>query len=169
MPEDPLVHGTCAVELVAELARRGQTIATAESLTAGLAAATLAGVPGASAVLRGGLIVYATELKHTIAGVPEHILAADGPVAATTAEALAEGAAERCGATWGVGLTGVAGPDRQEGKAVGTVFAGFTGIGPTGARVAWTRALRIDGQRWEIRSQAVRAALAELLEAVRRQ
>ena len=169
MPDDPLVHGTCAAELVAELSRRGQTIATAESLTAGLAAATIAGVPGASAVLRGGLIVYATELKHTLAGVSEHSLAADGPVAATTAQALAEGAAERCGATWGVGLTGVAGPDQQDGKAVGTVFAGFTGIGPGGSRVAWTTALRLDGERWEIRSNAVRQALRELLEAVRRQ
>lgn len=166
---DPLVEGTCAADLVAELGRRGQSVATAESLTAGLVAATIAGVPGASAVLRGGVIVYATELKETLAGVPADVLAADGPVAATTALALAEGAVARCGSTWGVGLTGVAGPDRQDGKAVGTVFIGYAGIGPTGARVAWTSELRLAGERWEIRSGAVRAALAELLDAVRRQ
>ncbi|WP_024796774.1 CinA family protein [Tomitella biformata] len=169
MSADPLVAGTCAAELVAELAARGQSLATAESLTGGLVAATVAGVPGASAVLRGGVIVYATELKHTLAGVPADVLAADGPVAATTAQFLAAGAAERCGATWGVGLTGVAGPDRQDGKAVGTVFVGFAGIGPTGDRVAWTTELRLDGSRWEIRSGAVVAALRDLLEAVRRQ
>lgn len=169
MREDPLSGDTCAAELVAELAARGQTMATAESLTAGLAAATVAGVPGASAVLRGGLIVYATELKHTLAGVPAETLAADGPVAASTAAALAEGAASRCGATWGVGLTGVAGPSQQDGKRVGTVFIGFAGLGPTGDRVAWTSELHLGGERWAIRAGAVRAALMELLEAVRRQ
>ena len=164
---DPLAGQTCAPVLVAELARHGETIATAESLTAGLAAATIAGVPGASAVLRGGLIVYATELKHTLAGVSKQVLTEDGPVAASTALALAEGAATRCGATWGVGLTGVAGPDRQDGKPVGTVFLGFHGVSSTGDKVAWTSELLLDGQRWEIRSGAVRAALLELFEAVR--
>ena len=162
-------HRALEQKSIAELARRGQSMATAESLTAGLLAATVAGVPGASAVLRGGLIVYATELKEALAGVPAQTLAADGPVAASTAQALAQGAAGRCGATWGVGLTGVAGPEPQDGKAVGTVFAGFVGPGPAGDRVAWVRPLRLDGQRWDIRSGAVRAALVELLEAVRRQ
>lgn len=166
---DPLVGGTRVAELVAELTRRGQSVATAESLTAGLLAATIGGVAGASAVLRGGMIVYATDLKQTLAGVPAQVLAADGPVAATTAQALAEGAAARCGATWGVGLTGVAGPDSQDGKDPGTVYIGLAGISPTGDRVAWTSELRLAGDRWEIRSGTVRAALELLLDAVRRQ
>ena len=66
---DPLVDGTRAVDLVAVLTARGETVATAESLTAGLLTATIAGVPGASNVLRGGLVVYATDLKATLAGV----------------------------------------------------------------------------------------------------
>ncbi|OOL26802.1 competence protein, partial [Rhodococcus rhodochrous] len=82
---DPLVPGTAAAELVATLAARRQTVATAESLTAGLIAATIAGVPGASVVLRGGLIVYATDLKSTLAGVDPERLAADGPVSESTA------------------------------------------------------------------------------------
>ncbi|EHI46902.1 competence/damage inducible protein cinA [Rhodococcus opacus PD630] len=69
---DPLVDGTRAGDLVAVLTARGETVATAESLTAGLLTATIAGVPGASNVLRGGLVVYATDLKATLAGVDPH-------------------------------------------------------------------------------------------------
>ncbi|EME23740.1 CinA family protein [Rhodococcus triatomae] len=159
---DPLVDGTDAVALVAELTRRGQTLASAESLTAGLFAATVAGVPGASAVLRGGVIVYATDLKDSLAGVAESTLAADGPVAPTTAAELAAGAIARCGADWGVGLTGVAGPDPQDGKPVGTVFVGIAG--PDGVRV---RELTLPGGRWEIRRAVVDAALSDLLGRVR--
>lgn len=114
-----------AEHLVREFTRRGLTIATAESLTAGLCAATIAEVPGASAVLRGGVIVYATELKHDLAGVSEETLRAHGPVAAETAVELAEGAARRCGADVGVALTGVAGPDPQDGHPAGEVFIGI--------------------------------------------
>lgn len=113
---------SAAERLVREFARRGLTIATAESLTAGLCAATIAEVPGASAVLRGGVIVYATELKHELAGVSDETLRVHGPVAAKTAAELAEGAARRCDADVGVALTGVAGPDPQDGHPVGEVF-----------------------------------------------
>lgn len=115
---------------------RGQTIATTESLTAGLLSATLASVPGASAVLRGGLIVYATELKAELAGVDRDLLARVGAVDAMVAEQLAAGAAARCGATMGVGLTGVAGPDPQDGHDVGEVFIGlWTDAGATHIRI----------------------------------
>ncbi|MFD1814136.1 CinA family protein [Rhodococcus gannanensis] len=159
---DPLVDGTDAVALVAELAGRGQTLASAESLTAGLFAATIAGVPGASAVLRGGVIVYATDLKAELAGVAEATLAADGPVASSTAAELAAGAATRCRADWGVGLTGVAGPDPQDGKPVGTVFVAVAG--PDGVRI---RELMLPGGRWEIRRAAVDAAMSDLLGRMR--
>lgn len=155
---DPLVGATRAEDLVAELTARGQTVATAESLTAGLLSATIAGVPGASAVLRGGLIVYATDLKATLAGADANRLAVDGPVAESTAAALAEGAATRCGATWGLGLTGVAGPDDQDGHPPGTVFLGISG--PGGTRVSRPEIL---GDRWNIRLGAVDAAVSGLL------
>ena len=153
---DPLTTDD-ARALVAELARRRQTVATAESLTAGLLAATLAGVPGASAVLRGGLITYAVDTKTSLAGVPPEILDSVGPVAAATARALADGARLRCAATWGVGLTGVAGPDSHGGFAAGTVFLGLAGPGGTEAVE-----LALTGSRWDIRYGAVGAAISSL-------
>ncbi|MBO0853202.1 MAG: CinA family protein [Nocardia sp.] len=154
---DPLTGVPEAVALVRTLTDAAATVATAESLTAGLLASTIAGVPGASAVLRGGLVVYATDLKHRLAGVSEHTLTVDGPVAASTAQQLAVGARTVCGADWGVGLTGVAGPDPQDDCPVGTVFLGLSG--PGGTEVV---RLRLVGDRWSIRLGAVRAAVAEL-------
>ncbi|HMT48851.1 CinA family protein [Dietzia sp. UBA5065] len=149
---------TRAVAAVSALRARGWTLATAESLTAGLLSATVAEVPGASLVLRGGLVVYATDLKHELAGVPEEMLARHGAVSGETARALAAGAARRCGADVGVGLTGVAGPDGQEGRAVGTVHLGVCtpGVEP------WSVELSLDGDRGAIRRGACAAAL-ELL------
>ncbi|MQY18825.1 CinA family protein [Nocardia macrotermitis] len=154
---DPLTAAIPAADLVRLLIAARATVATAESLTAGLLSATIAGVPGASAVLRGGLIVYATDLKHTLAGVDEQLLASAGPVAAGTAEQLAAGARRVCGADWGIGLTGVAGPDSQDGHAVGTVFLGVAG--PDGTEVL---RLKLAGDRWTIRMGAVHAAVTEL-------
>jgi nicotinamide-nucleotide amidase len=147
-------------DLVERLAARGQTVATAESLTGGLLAATIVDVPGASAVFRGGLVVYATDLKATLAGVPMDLLEERGPVDPDVAAALAAGARERCGATWGMATTWVAGPTPQEGIAVGTVFVAVAG--PSSARLA----LRLDGDRLAIRTAAVRAAVALLSTAL---
>ncbi|MGW7539342.1 CinA family protein [Amycolatopsis sp. NPDC054798] len=148
-----------ARELVATLTRRGETVAAAESLTAGLVCATLAQVPGASAVLRGGLVVYATELKTALAGVDARLLAEHGAVHPEVAAQLARGARERCGATWGLGLTGVAGPDPQDGVAPGTVYVGLSGPGADTVRELVER-----GGRDTIRTASVRAAFALLRE-----
>lgn len=158
--DDPLVTDD-ARALVADLTVRRQSVATAESLTAGLVAATLAGVPGASVVLRGGLITYTVESKIDLAGVAPELLADVGPVAEPAARALAVGAQQRCGATWGVGVTGVAGPEPHGGHPVGTVFVGIAG--PVDTEV---EALLLHGTRWDIRSAAVRATLSRLRELV---
>lgn len=121
-PTGPSLSGILARRLVSAATSAGVTVATAESLTAGSIASTIAGVPGASAVLRGGLIVYATDLKSTLAGVDECLLNARGAVDPDVARALARGAATRCGADIGLGVTGVAGPDSQDGHPVGEVF-----------------------------------------------
>src|SRR3954462_3706285 len=105
---------------------REETVAAAESLTAGLFCASLASVPGASATLRGGLVVYATDLKTALAGVPGDLLAAHGPVSPETAAALAEGGPEGRGAAGGIGLTGVAGPDPVDGHGPGRVYLGVS-------------------------------------------
>lgn len=144
-------------DLVARLRELRQTVATAESLTAGMVAAELASVPGASAVLRGGLIVYATELKAKLAGVDEGLLAEHGAVHPDVAAQLAAGARERCEATWGLGLTGVAGPDPQDGVAPGTVYVAVAG--PPGVQV---RRLGLAGGRNQVREGSVTAVL-ELL------
>ncbi len=156
-PPEPVPEPTAA-DLHAALLARGETVAAAESLTAGLFCATLAGVPGASATLRGGAVVYATDLKATLAGVDADLLARVGPVAPETAAALAEGIATRCGATWGVGLTGVAGPDPVDDHPPGTVFLGLAG--PGGTTVV---PLRLPGDRAAVRAASVQAAVAELL------
>ena len=117
------------VGLVAALADRGLTVATAESLTGGLLAAVLTEIPGSSAVVRGGLVVYATELKHRLADVDPILLAERGPVDPLVAAQLADGARRLCGASIGIGLTGVAGPDPQDGIAVGTWYCAVSGPG----------------------------------------
>ncbi len=161
--DDPLVTDD-ARALVADLTVRGQSVATAESLTAGLLAATLAGVPGASAVLRGGLVTYLEDTKISLAGVAPQLLDAVGPVAEATARALAVGARQRCASTWGVGLTGVAGPEPHGGHPVGTVFLGLAG--PVDTEVV---ELRLAGSRWDIRLAAAHQAIARLRALVEQQ
>jgi nicotinamide-nucleotide amidase len=142
-----------AAGVLATLIGRGQTLAVAESLTGGLLAATLVEVPGASAAFRGGLVVYATDLKHALAGVPQELLDARGPVDPDVALALAAGARERCRADWALATTGVAGPDPQGGAPVGTVYVACHGV--TGV----VRRLRLDGDRAAVRLGTVTAAL----------
>src|SRR5262245_41444001 len=161
--DDPLVT-EAARALVADLTVRRQSVATAESLTAGLLAATLAGVPGASVVLRGGLITYIEDTKIALAGVAPQLLDAVGPVAAPTARALAVGARQRCAATWGIGLTGVAGPEAHGGHPVGTVLVGLAGPGDAGVVE-----LALAGSRWDIRVGAVNEAIGRLRALVERQ
>jgi nicotinamide-nucleotide amidase len=111
-------------------------------------------MPGSSATFRGSAVVYATDLKETLAGVPGPLLASVGAVSPETAGALAVGARERLGATYGLGVTGVAGPSEQEGQPVGTVHLAVSG--PNGAVV---RSRRIPGDRDRVRAITVIAAL----------
>jgi nicotinamide-nucleotide amidase len=151
-----------AAAAVHELVERRQTLATAESLTGGLVAATIVEIPGVSAVYRGGMVVYATDLKHALAGVPESLLAERGPVDADVARELALGARDRCGADWGVATTGVAGPEPQDGVPVGQVYVAVAG--PDGATV---RELRLQGNRAAVRDGSATAVLELLVDALR--
>ena len=151
-----------AAEAVRRVAERGETFATAESLTGGLIAATVVEIPGVSAVFRGGLVVYATDLKHALAGVPEELLAERGPVDPDVALALAAGARRRCAADWGLATTGVAGPDPQDGKPVGMVFVAVDG--PAGGVV---RELQLAGNRPVIRTESVTRVLRLFADQVR--
>jgi nicotinamide-nucleotide amidase len=152
---------TVAAAVLARLAERGETLAVAESLTGGLLAATLVDVPGASAVFRGGLVVYATDLKATLAGVSPALLAARGPVDGDVAAELAAGARDRCGADWGLATTGVAGPDPVDGHPAGEVWLGLAG--PAGATSVCRR---FPGDRAAVRRASVEEVLGLLRDAV---
>lgn len=149
-----------AAGVIAALSERGETVGTCESLTAGLLAATLAEVPGASAVLRGGLITYATDLKATLAGVDAAYLAEHGPVDQGTASRMALGAKKRLGVDWALALTGVAGPSEQDGHPVGEVWLGVAG--PAGSEAVCVGEPLLRGGRQEIRWKAVEGALRQL-------
>jgi nicotinamide-nucleotide amidase len=153
-----------AAEVLRLLERRGATLAVAESLTGGLLAAELTGVPGASLSFRGSVTAYATALKHELLGVDGALLAERGAVDAQVAREMAEGVRRALGADWGAATTGVAGPDPQDGQPVGTVFVAVAGpFGPAEAAE-----LRLSGDRAEIRRASVGAALDLLLEQLRK-
>ena len=156
--------GAAAAALVGLLTERQQTVAVAESLTGGLVAAALTGVPGASVVFRGAVVAYATELKAVLLGVDPALLAARGAVSPEVAGAMAAGARSRLGASFGVATTGVAGPDPAEGKPVGTVYIAASAGAAGPARV---RRLALHGSRDDIRGQTVAHALALLLVILR--
>jgi nicotinamide-nucleotide amidase len=156
---NPEPVGSPAAGVVHALAERGETLAAVESLTGGLLSSTIVEIAGASSVFRGGLVVYATELKSSLAGVPAGLLADRGPVDPDVAVALAEGGRERCAADWCLATTGVAGPEPQGGKPVGMVYVAVAG--PDGCEV---RHLDLDGGRDAIRSGAVTAVLRLLVE-----
>ena len=144
-----------APEVVATLVGASRTIATAESLTGGMVCAALTSVPGASAVVRGSVVAYATDLKAQVLGVDQDLLAAGGAVQAEVARQMATGVCRVLGSDIGVATTGVAGPDPQDGRAVGTVFVAVA----AGSAVT-VRELALRGDRASIREETVAAALA---------
>jgi nicotinamide-nucleotide amidase len=148
-------------ELVTALSSLGQTVAAAESLTGGLVISQLIDPPGASAVVRGGVVAYASDAKSSILGVDAELLADRGAVDADVAQQMAEGVRRVLHADWGVSTTGVAGPDPQDGMPVGRVYVAVAG--PEGTRV---QQHDLSGDRREIRDGAVGAALALLMKSL---
>jgi len=145
-----------------ELAARGQTVALAESCTAGRVAAWLGQTPGASRYLIEGAVVYANAAKMRACAVPEQMLIDHGAVSEPVARQLAEGIRQRAETTWGVGITGIAGPGgATPDKPVGTVHIAVAG--PTGVH---HRRLRLPGDRSRVQSLSAAAALAMLFRSV---
>ncbi|MGW7090373.1 CinA family protein [Streptomyces sp. NPDC054871] len=181
-----------AAEVLRLLQARGETLAVAESLTGGLVAAEVTAVPGASRVFRGSVTAYATELKQEVLGVDGTLLAERGAVDAEVALQMAAGVRKVMGADWGIATTGVAGPEPQDGQAVGTVFVAVDGpgsaVGGLGSAVGGAdfmiggadsavggpgsalrsegkvAALRLNGERSDIRMESVRSVLTLLVE-----
>ena len=147
-----------AIQLLTEC---GMTVSTCESLTGGLICATLVDVPGASKVVRGGLITYQTDTKTLLAGVDAGLIGRCGVVSAKVAQAMAEGARARLGTDIAVSATGMASPGMPDEPPAGTVYVGL-------ATAKGVRAipLQLTGSRAEIRRQTVRAALEAILNEI---
>lgn len=161
MPETTAVGtgGDAAAQLIAELTARQLTIGVAESLTGGLLSAELIRIPGASLVVNGGVVAYNTALKSTLLDVDAALLAAHGAVHPEVAKQMAEGvrravAVDGRPADVGVSTTGVAGPDPQDGQAVGTVFIGIASENGSSALT-----LQLAGERADIRAETVALAI----------
>jgi nicotinamide-nucleotide amidase len=137
------------------LMRRGETIAVAESCTGGMLGERITQVPGSSAYFSGGFLTYSNSAKHNLLG----IAAGAHPVSETTAKAMAEAARERLGSTWGIGITGEAGPESATDVPVGTVFIGIAG--PDATEV---KRFQFLGDRSRVRIMAVQNSL-DLLRA----
>jgi nicotinamide-nucleotide amidase len=135
--------------VAAQLLARGLTLAVAESMTGGLIASRLVNVAGASKWFRGGVVSYASQVKFDVLGVPE------GPVvSAEAAEAMASGVRKLLGADVGLSVTGVAGPEEQDGQVAGTVFVGLD----LGERVE-NVSFRLPGDRPRVRAYSAISAL----------
>ncbi|KNB72804.1 competence/damage-inducible protein A [Brevibacillus reuszeri] len=151
MGEDSSLHDV----LVTELGQRGETIACAESCTGGTLASLITSVSGSSAVFGGGIVCYTNEVKHQVLGVPEEVLHTVGAISEETAKLLAENVRVKLGTTYGVSVTGVAGPDPSEGKPVGLVYVGIAAEG----KPTVVKELRLAGRRHAIVGRAAKFAL----------
>jgi nicotinamide-nucleotide amidase len=145
----------------AALLAGGLTVSTAESLTGGLLGGLLTSNAGTSDTYRGGVVSYATDVKVGLLGVSAETVEAHGVVSSECAAEMASGARVLLGSDWALSTTGVAGPTLQEDKPPGTVHVALAG--PDGVR---TEALRLSGDRAEVRRQTCRRLLTRLLEAL---
>jgi nicotinamide-nucleotide amidase len=150
-----------AAALLGRLAGRGWSIAAAESLTGGRVTAALVDVPGASAHVRGGIVAYATDVKASQLGVDAALLAERGPVDPDVAAQMAQGVRRALRADVGLSTTGVAGPDPQDGKPVGTVH-----VAVATPETVVVSSLSLTGSRDEIRTQVVHRVLELALTVV---
>jgi nicotinamide-nucleotide amidase len=153
-----------AEDVVRTATAAGVTVAVAESLTGGAVTDTLVGVPGASVVLRGAVVAYATDVKRDVLGVDATLLAEHGAVHPDIARAMARGVRTLLGADLGVATTGVAGPDPQDGHPPGTVHVAVCGPQRCVVRSLEPGTAAPPGGRAEVRRRAREAAL-ELLRA----
>ena len=157
-------HGETLEQVVGMyLVMKQKTVATAESCTAGLLSERLTRVPGSSNYFVGGAVVYSNELKTKLVGVPAELIAENGAVSKPVAQALADGIRLRTGASFGVGITGIAGPvGGTPEKPVGLVFVALAD-----ERGTQVREFRFPGDRERIRFWATQAALEMIRRRVR--
>lgn len=143
-----------ATEVILLCRQQGLRIGTAESLTGGLVCGALTAVPGASVAVMGGVVTYSTEHKAAVLGVSEELLEQRGAVDGDVVLAMARGLRTVMAVDVSLATTGVAGPEPQDGKPVGTVFV--AAIGPGFERI---EELKLDGDRSQIRQGSIEAVL----------
>lgn len=153
---------TRLAELIEAAVAAGLSVATAESLTGGMVAATLVQVPGASGMFQGGVIAYQNEVKVRLLGVSAELLATNGAVDPQVACAMALGACSATGARVGISTTGVAGPEPHQGKNVGHVYIAVALDGEV-----QSYEYHFGGDREMIRVQAVQEAISLLEQVIR--
>ncbi|WP_256392530.1 CinA family protein [Natronoarchaeum rubrum] len=157
---------TIVQRLGAALRDADATVAVAESCTGGLIGAELTSVPGSSDYFDRSLVTYAYDAKRQLLGVTREALDERGAVSEPVARQMARGVRDTADTTWGVGVTGVAGPGGgTEETPVGTVYVGVAYAGPWGSESSYATVERyeFDGNRAEVRDAAARRALADLL------
>lgn len=156
-----------AVRTIKTMTDRSLSLATAESLTGGLLGATLTSVPGASGCFVASVTAYATPMKTSLLGVPKEVIVEHTVVSETVAHAMAVGLQDRTHADWVIAVTGVAGPDPQEGHAPGEVWICVQGPRISSLpQFSQVQRFQFEGDRETIRTATVDAALQMLLRVV---
>ena len=158
---------TLAERLGDRLRESGETLATAESCTGGLLASTITDVPGASDYFDRGVVTYAYDAKRELLGVTREALDEHGAVSEPVARQMARRVRDVAGATWGLSVTGIAGPSGgTEEKPVGTVYLGvaYAGEWGSGTSYADVRHRVFDGDRGAVKAGAVEGAIELLLD-----
>ena len=150
-----------AAEVVDALRARGETVSTAESLTAGAVSSAIVTIAGASDVFVGGTTAYRDEIKISHLNVDPTILQEHTAVSEEVAVAMARGAMNSFGTTWAIGTTGVAGPNPLDGHPVGAVWVAI--VGP----VCQSIELSLSGERESVRNAATASAIATLARILR--
>ena len=150
-----------ASEVVDSLRARGETVSTAESLTAGAVSSAIVSISGASDVFVGGVTAYRDEIKISHLSIDPKIIEEHTSVSEQVAIAMARGAIKSFGTTWGIGTTGVAGPNPLDGHPVGAVWVAIEGP------VCQTIELSLSGERESVRNAATASAIATFARILR--
>ncbi|APB34433.1 competence damage-inducible protein A [Gloeomargarita lithophora Alchichica-D10] len=156
------LDGDTLAQVVGQLLQtRGDTLAVAESCTGGLLGAMITEVAGSSSYFQGGVVSYANGVKEDLLGVPAELLTTQGAVSAAVAMAMAVGVRERLATTWGLSITGIAGPGGgSEAKPVGLVYIALAGAG--GRVTPWEHRFSPERGREWIRHLSANQALDHL-------
>jgi nicotinamide-nucleotide amidase len=150
-----------AAEIVDHLRERGETVSTAESLTAGAVSSAIVTIAGASDVFVGGTTAYRDEIKSSHLGVDPQIIEKFSVISEEVAVAMAKGAIKSFGTTWSIGTTGVAGPNPLDGHPVGAVWVAIEGP------ICQTIELSLSGERESVRNAATSSAIATFARILR--